>query len=78
MKIFLELELEVDYTFIQGYPAYLSGLPEHCYEEQPDTVELTSVKFQDVEIINALTSEQIEILEAACLKEAQNKLPSDV
>ncbi len=41
--VFGELEANVEYTFRPGYPAYISGPPEDCYEGQDDEVEIETV-----------------------------------
>ena len=41
------LEVTVKANYTPGYPAKLSGPPEHCYPEEPAEVELLSIRGDD-------------------------------
>lgn len=69
MKTYLELDLEVDYTFTKGYQAYTSGLPENCYPGEDDRIEINSVLLNGLEIADVLTDAQIEELEKIAMQE---------
>jgi hypothetical protein len=38
------LEVTVKANYTPGYPAKISGPPEHCYPEEPAEVELLSIR----------------------------------
>lgn len=77
MKTYLELDLEVDYTFTKGYPAYLSGLPEDCYPEEPDRIEINSVTLNGNEIADMLTPAQLDELAEIAMQNENDRLADE-
>jgi hypothetical protein len=71
MNTTIEFDIEVEYTYTPRIPGYLSGSPENCYPEEPECAEITSVTANGVDILNALTTKQLESLEADCCEDAK-------
>lgn len=72
MTTTIELDVTVDYTYTPATAAYLSGPPENCYPEDPEEAEITSVMLGDIDIIEQLTSAQLDDLAAQCCEDARN------
>lgn len=65
MKATIELEVEVEYTYDPGERARLSGPPEDCCPETPESIEIISVMFKGTDIVDDLTEDQLSDLSEA-------------
>lgn len=72
MKTTLELDVEVEYTYIPEIHAYTSGPPENCHPGSPEEAEITRVTLGGINILNQLTTKQLETLEAECCEDARS------
>ena len=55
------VDMEVEYTFKPAIPGVFHRRPEDCYEDEPEEIELYSVRYHDAEFIGNESLSQGEI-----------------
>lgn len=58
-----EYDCRVTFDYNPGCDSRTSGPPEDCYEGWPAELEITSVKVDGMEMLNALSSEKLAALD---------------
>lgn len=58
-----EVELTIEFDYYPGYPAKVSGPPEHCYEGESEHIDILSVRIElpDDRFISVEMDDELEL-----------------
>jgi len=59
------VDMLVEYTYKPAIPGKFTGPPESCYEDEPEEIEIQSVRYQELELFKdeLLSDRAIRLIE---------------